>query len=136
MPTVIGTFIPDDLLPTIALPSLYGIGLKTVFYEPDEQGEWQGAFVLLDVENVEPLEIPGCSGGISCEGGGPGLDIEEVLGCSDAGCGADGCGSDGCADAGCSDTSCNVHQEERFSPVGRWLLFGMVMVGLRLRRKR
>ena len=137
VPTVIGTFLPDDLLPTIALPSLYGIGLKTVFYEPDEQGEWQGAFVLLDVENVEPLDVPGCSGGISCEDGGPGLDIEEILGYSDGGCGADGC-SDGCGDEGCSDSSCTVHGERhnRFSPIGRWMLLVLALSGILLRRSR
>ena len=132
IPTVISTFIPDDLLPTISIPSFYGLGLQTVFYIPSEDGEWQGAFVLLDTESVEPLEIPGCSGGISCDGEGSELDIEEILGCSDV-----GCGDDGCSDDGCEDSSCSVHDDGvRFSPIGRWLMLGGVLLGLLLRRKR
>jgi hypothetical protein len=137
IPTVIGTFIPDDLLPTIAIPSFYGLGLKTVFYIPSEDGEWQGAFVILDIDSVQPLEIEGCSGGISCDGTGEPLDIESMLGCDDAGCGGDGCGGEGCADEGCEGGSCGVHGDApRFSPIGRWMMLSGVLFGLLLRRRR
>ncbi len=136
VPSVIDAFLPDDLLPVLSLPDLYGIGLRTIFYEPGPTGEWQGAFVLLDVENVEPLDVQGCSGGISCDGGGTELDIEEILGCSESGCGADGCGADGCDDTGCEDSACAVHGHTRFSPIGRWLMVGALLVGLVLRRQR
>ena len=135
VPTVLGTFLPEDLLPTIAIPELYGIGLDTVFWEPSATGDWQGGFVLLDLENVEPISAPGCDGGsLGCDGG-QGIDIEAALGCD----GGLGCESEG---AGCEDSSCStspngpLRTSRRFLVPNRLVLLGMLGMACLMRRRR
>lgn len=135
VPTVLGTFLPEDLLPTIAIPSIYGIGLDTVFWEPNATGAWQGGFVLLDLESVEPIQAPGCDGGsLGCDGG-EGLDIEAALGCD----GGLGCESEG---SGCEDSSCSTSPSGKLRTSRRWLvpnrliLLGMLGMACLMRRRR
>jgi hypothetical protein len=135
IPTVLDGFLPADLLPVIAIPSFYGIGVDTVFWIPDEEQVWQGGFILLDVANVEPLEVPGCEGGdpLGCSGEGGGIDFETALGCGeDGGCGDQGCSSD----SGCEDTGCATHKgKARIVIPGRiWMLVFFVAM-IRLRRR-
>ena len=86
LPTLLGSLLPDDLLPTVTLPTWQGIGLESVEWIPSDDGQWQGGFVTLKTDAVEPLEIDGCSG---CSGDGGG----DPLGCSDSGCSDSGCDS-------------------------------------------
>ncbi|MEL6342619.1 MAG: hypothetical protein AAFV53_05775 [Myxococcota bacterium] len=80
------TFLPDDLLPTVTLPYLLGAELSDIIWQPTEDGAWQGGYLLIETENIEPIELPGCSASdVGCEGGvGFEFDIEEALGCADA----------------------------------------------------
>lgn len=129
LPTLIGAVLPDDLLPTVALPSWQGIGLAQIWWMPDSNTHWIGGYALLDVEHATPLELPGCEGGsIGCEDGGPSIDLESALGCNsdtggcDSGCGSDsGCGTDS---GGCSTV-----------PM-RPALFAFALATVALRRKR
>ncbi|MCB9761498.1 MAG: hypothetical protein H6739_16765 [Alphaproteobacteria bacterium] len=133
LPTVLGTVLPDDLLPTVAIPSILGIGLDTVFWLPDADGQWMGGFILLDIDNVQPLEVAGCEGGsFGCdgfEGETDPFDFETLLGCGEdsAGCGADS--------AGCEDTGCTTQHRRRFWPGWRFGLgfFALVLASLRRR---
>lgn len=135
VPTVLGTFLPEDLLPSMAIPSLYGIGLDGVYWQPDDAGQWQGGFVLLDVDSVDPIDAPGCDGGsLGCDGG-EGLDIEAALGC-DQGLGCE-------ADAGCEDASCATptargglkDSNRRFLVPNRLILVGLLGFSVLLRRR-
>ena len=110
LPTILSQFLPDDLLPVIALPDLYGIGIDSVWWVPDDEGQWQGGFFLLDVDGVVPYEVPGCQGGdVGCGDEGGGIEIETILGCEDGGCSDEGCSDSGCSDEGCSDSGCTTH---------------------------
>lgn len=131
LPTVLGTVLPDDLLPTIAIPTILGIGLETVFWVPDADGQWMGGFVLLDTADVQPLEVAGCEGGsLGCdgfEGGADPFDFNALLGCDQlsAGCGGDS----GCADTGCAT------QRRVVWPGTRIVLFAFALA-LAARRRR
>jgi hypothetical protein len=128
LPTLIESFLPASLLPTVPLPAFNGIGVGDVFFEPTPNAQWQGVFMVLDVDAVEPLELDGCSGG--CDGGG-GLDLESALGCDDAeGCGGCAGGEEGC-DAGCEGTSCSTPGRG-----GGRLVLVLATLGLALRRRR
>ena len=135
IPTVLDGFLPADLLPVIAIPSFYGIGIQTVFWIPDDEAIWQGGFILLDVDNVEPLDVPGCEGGdpLGCSGERGGIDFETALGCSeDGGCGDAGCGED----SGCEDSGCSTHGgTTRIVIPGRIWMLVFFLAMIRLRRK-
>jgi hypothetical protein len=133
MSTLLGSaLLPDDLLPTMDLPGLFGARLESLFWIPSDDGQWQAGFARLDVAGVQPMESPGCSGGsLGCDGGsGPEIDLDELLGCSgsgDSGCGAEGCSggaSSGCG--GCSQTG--------GVPVGWLMVWGCL--GLAVVRRR
>lgn len=98
--TVLTSFLPDDLLPVVTLPTWQGIGVKDVVWQPTDDGQWQGGFITLNTEDVTPLEISGCGG---CAGGDTGGSTTDILGCSDttSGCSDSGCsGGSGCATGG------------------------------------
>jgi hypothetical protein len=136
IPTILGQFLPDDLLPAFDIPEIYGVGIQTVFWEPDSTGQWQGGFVLLNLDSVQPLDVPGCEGGeIGCDSLGEGLDIEEILGCGDLGCGADGCDA-GCEDSGCTTTGHGFSSAYRNIAPNRLVLIGALLLGVLLRRRR
>ncbi|MCP4806554.1 MAG: hypothetical protein GY913_01165 [Proteobacteria bacterium] len=138
LPTILAQFLPDDLLPIIALPDLYGIGIDTVFWTPDEDLQWQGGFILLDVDGVVPYEVPGCQGGdLGCGGEGSEIDIETILGCSsDGGCSDEGCSDEGCSDEGCSDSGCATHgRHARIVIPGRFWMFAFIGAMGVLRRR-
>ncbi len=139
---VLGMFLPDDLISPITLPDTMGIGVGGVFWIPSTDGAWQGAYLLIDSSEVEPLELGGCSGGsLGCgEGdtGMTGIDLGE-LGCDeDGGCsgGCGGEGDEGC-DSGCGDSGggCGVVRLPRFAP-WRTLLFLGLGLAVVLRRRR
>ena len=100
LPTLLEAALPADLLPSFSLPSWQGIGVEHIFFVPAGGDAWLGAWVVLAVDDVQPLEVAGCDGGsIGCDGESSGeFDVESLLGCSgDQGCdGAAGC------DGGCS----------------------------------
>ncbi|MCK6516324.1 hypothetical protein L6R46_14875 [Myxococcota bacterium] len=136
IPTVLSSLLPDDLLPTIAIPSFLGVGLKTAFWEPDDSGQWMGGFLLLDIENVQPVEVAGCSGGsFGCdgfEGEGDPFDFEALLGCGESSTGCE----EGC-DGG-SETSCATHPNGHRKagwPGGRVLMLGFFL-SLAMARRR
>lgn len=107
VPTVLSAVLPADLLPSFAIPTYRGLGLGGLWWQPSADGQWIGGYALIDIDHVEPLELPGCEGAsIGCDGGSIDYDLESALGCAeggDSGCGAQGCGADGgCADSGCA----------------------------------
>ncbi len=147
---VLDMFLPDDLLTPITLPDTYGIGVGGVFWIPSEDDAWQGAYVLVDTSQVEPLELGGCSGGsLGCgEGdtGMTGIDLGELgcdeeggcSGCSDEG---GGCDESGCSgDSGCSGgTSCGTSRGLRIPRLAPWrllLFFGLGGAVILRRRRR
>ena len=90
-------FAPD--LPSLSLPSILGISLEALIWLPAADQSWQGGYIFLNTDNVQPLEIAGCSAdSLGCEGGGPSieLDLDELIGCDDV--------SSGCEDSSCSST--------------------------------
>lgn len=132
--TVVGTMLPDELLPTIELPLPLGIGIDALLFVPTDAQDWQGGHVLIDTSSVEPLDIAGCSlDGFGCDGGSAGveLDFESILGCS-----ADGGG--GCGDAGCGDSTCATGPRSTHARAarGRLGMLGLMVFGLVARRRR
>lgn len=136
LPTVLDAALPADLLPTFALPDYNGIGVEALWLLPAQAGDWLGAWLTLDVEDVRPIELAGCEGGsLGCDGASGGdLDLGTALGCSseDGGCGTDalGCGG-GCeGEGGCGGSSgCAT------VPV-RPVMFGFALMGALWRRRR
>ncbi len=138
---VLGMFLPDDLISPITLPDMYGIGVGGVFWIPTEDDAWQGAYLLVDITDVQPLELGGCSGGgLGCgEGdtGMTGIDLGE-LGCDEEG-GCDGCSDEGggCEGGGCGDEGggCGTIRFPRLAPWRALLIMGLFGAVL-LRRRR
>jgi hypothetical protein len=128
LPGLISSFLPEGLLPTVPLPAFRGIGVGDLFVEPSPDGQWQGIFLVLDVDAVEPIELEGCSGG--CDGGGFDLDLESALGCDDA-AGCEGCGADGGCEGGCEGGGCTTPGRG-----GGRLVLILATFGLALRRRR
>ena len=135
VPTVLDTFLPEDILPTMALPEVMGIGLDEVFWVQDDEGRWLGGYVQLDLSNVEPLDVGGCDGAsLGCEGGEvstEALDFETLLGC-------DAESEGGCDDlsAGCEDTGCTTSGGRiRAFPFGRLMMLLTALTLLVVRRR-
>lgn len=120
LPTVLGSLLPSDLLPTIAVPSVQGIGLGDLHWAVSPDTQWLGGFASIDAQNVEPLNTDGCAGALGCDGGGG--DPGDLFGCSDGGCG------------GCEGQSCTTGGAMRL-PGGRLALFAAMVVLAALRRK-
>ncbi len=125
VPTLLGGVLPE--LPSLAIPTWRGIGLGWIWWLPTDG--WLGGWAVLDVDDVEPIELSGCSGGsLGCEDGGLStgdIDIGAELGCDDpsAGCGGDASGCEG--GTSCSHSRLGV----RFLP----LLVGILVPLLRRR---
>jgi len=142
----------DTLIPSFAIPDLYGMGIETVFWIPDETAQWQGGFLLLDVDEVEPIALEGCSGGsipgCGTDTGGEDVSFEDLLGCGTEddllGCGSEdsaGCGDSGCSSedgsSGCEDSGCATHNGRRRIWLGsRMLVIWAVFIGVSVRRRR
>lgn len=125
--TFLGGLIPEDLLPTIALPLPLGLGVESLSFVPQAEGRWQGAHARLDLSGVEPVELAGCSlDGFGCDGGSVGveLDVDALLGCDSAGAGCEG--------AACTTAAPAARQR---AARGRVALFGLMGLGLLLRRR-
>jgi hypothetical protein len=58
IPTVLSSLLPDDLLPTIAIPSFLGVGLKTAFWEPDDSGSGWAASCCSTLRTCSPSRWP------------------------------------------------------------------------------
>lgn len=106
LPTLLGAFLPEDLLPTVAVPTWQGLGLQQIYWMPDSSGLWLGGYAVLAVDAPEPMELPGCEGGeVACGEGGPEIDLESALGCTSTEEGCGGCSEEsGCGESGCSDS--------------------------------
>ena len=97
VPTILGGVLPA--LPSLAIPSWRGIGLGYIWWMPADA--WLGGWAVLDTDDVEPIELSGCSGGsLGCDEGGISggdIDIGAELGCDDAssGCGGESAGCEG-----------------------------------------
>jgi hypothetical protein len=118
----LGGFSPS--VPDFSIPTFMEISVKSLAWGPNPEGTWQGGYLFLDIDNVEPLTVPGCNASdLGCEDGGSGIDIdlEEQLGCSQAQSGCDG----GCVSGG-----------KIRLPAGR--IFGLffVVFGALIRRRR
>lgn len=98
---VLDGLLPSDALAEIRVPTPLGIELEEPFWIPTPDGEWQGLYLRLDLSEVRPLELPGCSvDALGCgEGGGGGfeLDLDAALGCDDP-------NATGCEDGGSCST--------------------------------
>jgi hypothetical protein len=125
LPVLLDTFLPADLLPSLILPKLQGIGVGGLAVAPSPDGQWQGMFLTLDLSSPEPLVIEGCQGG--CDDG---VDLGASLGCADdSGCG--GCGGEEGCDSSCEGGSCTVNSRG----VGRvGAVFVVLVAALRRRR--
>jgi hypothetical protein len=123
---VLGSFLPEDLLPTVTIPYLLGAELSAVAWHPTPDGDWQGGYVLLETDNVTPLKLGGCSASsIGCgeDSGGIALDLDKLLGCSSSESGF------GCEDSGCAAGG------TLFLPTSRMLPALMVLIGALIRRR-
>jgi len=91
----LGGFTPS--MPTVQIPSLLGISVSDLSWGQSPDDTWQGGYLFLNTDDVEPLSIPGCSASdLGCDGGGASVefDLADQLGCDQV--------SAGCSDAGCS----------------------------------
>ncbi len=122
----IGSLIPADLLPTVAIPLPLGLGIESLTPVPLSEGAYQGLHLRLDTSEVTPIALSGCSlDGFGCDGSGleTDIDLESLLGC-DAGLGCDG---STCAHGGTVPVR---------AARGRLGLLGLLVAGLFLRRRR
>jgi MYXO-CTERM domain-containing protein len=131
LPSLVEAILPEDLLPTMAMPSILGIEIDTVIWQPTTDGEWQAGYLMLDTSKVEAIEISGCGiDALGCGGESSGVefDLGEALGCSsDDALGCDEASSD--CSSGCSASG-------RLSiPFARFGLLGLLGLGV-LRRRR
>ena len=143
LPTVLDLFLPTDLLPTMELPTVMGVGLEEVFWVPSDDGRWIGGYALLDTEDVEPIELAGCdSTSLGCDGGSPTggfedlLDFEALLGCGEgsSGCGGEGSGCDS-ATSGCEGSGCATGGRIPAYPFGRLMMLATALTLLVVRRR-
>lgn len=122
---VLGGLLPDGALTTVTLPAPLGIGLDQTLWKPTAEGDWLGLFLRLDLSEVEPIELTGCSAsGLGCgsEGGGSvEFDLDAALGCGESG----GCESG----SGCSVGTLTLPARPLFA-----LLFLGPFLALRRRR--
>ena len=89
----LGSALTEDTFPTLILPQVLGLEIRDVIWQPTGDGAWLGGHVVLDVDDIQPIEIVGCSSGnLGCEGSGPSIDIDidNLLGCDDAELGCEG----------------------------------------------
>ena len=103
------TLIPADLLPSLALPDLLGVQINSLIWLPTADETWQGGFVSIDTNGVQPVELTGCSlDGVGCDGGDlrGGARSRTLLGCS----ADDGLG---CDDSACVPVAAAVHRARR-----------------------
>ena len=135
LPTIIGSFLPSDLLPTMEIPTFQGIGLGETDWIPDADGQWLGGFVTLDTSQVEPIEVTGCADSMGCGGEGDtgsgtpaGCDSGDLLGCDDSGCSGDS--------AGCEETGCSTAHPHLPRPLQRVILVLALGMAALLRRRR
>lgn len=125
LPTMLGSLIPEDLLPTIEIPTWQGIGLEEVVWIPSDDGQWQGGFATIATDDVEPLELDGCGG---CAGGDTGDTggMTDILGCEDS----------GCSDSGCEGGSTCATSSRKNVASGRMALITALIALIGLRRRR
>jgi len=123
----LGTFLPEDLLPTVELPYLLGAELSEVAWLPTEDGRWLGGYILVETERVQPVKLGGCSAdALGCDGEGAGieLDLESALGCSSDK------GGFGCEDSGGCAVGGTI-----FVPTARLFPALFVLLGALIRRR-
>lgn len=136
LPNLLTFFSLDDLLPAYEFDMPYGLGLDSVYWIPTEDDAWQGLYVLLDTNSVEPVDVGGCdAGGLGCGGGdtgdtgGVGLDLGD-LGCDSA---SEGCGDSGCEGGSACSTTGGPRLPLAWSRLG---LLGVLFGAAGLRRRR
>lgn len=101
IPTLLDMFGASTLSFSYALPDLMGVGIGATYWIPSPDGEWQGLYANLDLDEVQPIDMGGCQLSTSgCEGGSTDeIDIGALLGCSeDSGCDS----GSGCEESSCS----------------------------------
>ena len=131
LPSLLGSVVPDDLLPSFTLPAWRGIGVENIWFLPVQGGDWLGLWLTLDVDDVEPIESPGCEGGtLGCDGESSfeEIDLESLLGCSSEDGGCD-------AGLGCDDVSAGCGSGCATVPV-RPVMFSLACLGALARRRR
>ena len=122
----LGSLLTDDLFPTVLLPTILGMEIDRLIWQPTADGTWLGGHVILDVDQIQPVEITGCSSdNIGCDGSGPtiDIDIENILGCDSTEVGCEG---------GCSQGP-NGHTIRL--PAGRVFGFLLIMSAVCIRRR-
>lgn len=123
----IGSVLTEGMFPTLVLPEILGMELDRIIWQPSADGAWLGGHVVLDVDQIQPVEILGCSSGnLGCEGSGPSIDIDinNILGCDNTTVGCEG---------GCSQGP-NGHTTIRL-PAGR-VFGGLLVLSVVLIRRR
>ena len=51
-------------LPSLAVPSIFGVEFDALVWQPDENQDWLGGYVFLNTDNIEPFVVPSCSASI------------------------------------------------------------------------
>jgi len=131
LPSLVSSFLPEDTLPTIALPEILGIEIDTVIWQPTTDDEWQAAYIMLDTSGVAPIEISGCGvDALGCggESTAPEFDFGEALGCSSTD------DALGCEEASSDCGGCSASGRLPI-PVSRFGLLGVLGLGVFIRRR-
>ena len=108
--------------PSYILPTPLHLEWGALTWEPNPEDTWQGGYVFLETEQIQPIAIPGCSVSDFGCGGGPSIDIdvEQAFGCDQ--------------DIGGCEGSCSTTGS--FSvPVGRLIGVFFLVLGALIRRR-
>lgn len=119
----LGSVLGNGTLPVLVLPSVFGMNLDTIIWQPDSTGAWLGGHLIFDPDSVQPSIIAGCSASdFGCDSGGPSIDIDvnTLIGCDDMSIGCEG----GCSQPGTIKL-----------PVGRMLGLCVIILGAMIRRR-
>ena len=112
----------DFETPSYILPTPLHLEWGALTWEPNAEDTWQGGYVFLETDHIQPIAIPGCSvSDFGCSGG-PSIDIdvEQEFGCDQ--------------DIGGCEGSCSTAGTVSV-PVGRLLGVFFLVLGALFRRR-
>jgi hypothetical protein len=112
----------DFATPAYILPTPLHLDWNALTWEPNPEDTWQGGYVFLATEQIQPISIPGCAVSDFGCGGGPSIDLDlnQEFGCEQ--------------DIGGCEGSCSTTGS--FSvPVGRMLGVFFLFLGALFRRR-
>ena len=132
MDLALGSVLNSDQLPRLQLPAILGMDIEAIMWQPDENADWLGAHIFFNVDEVESVQLSGCSASdFGCGSSGPSIDLDlnTALGCNEVAVGCEG---------GCSQNAATNSSGRRNSqislPAGR--LFGFMVLTFGVWRRR